>query len=139
MLHGVDLEAGDSLSYEAEFRNGAVKGTASSLEEFGHAIDEILRVYASDRLEVALKKFGYGKLFGVCPKSFPRTALTIELTEIINLCVGGQSGVELCQLPFAGSLSEQPNLFIEGYQIFVQEHTAYMAKLRAQEDAKTRG
>ena len=39
--------------------------------------------------------------------------------------MGGFSGTELIHLPFSGTILEQPNLFIEGYQIYIDEYNKY--------------
>lgn len=117
-----------TLEYDCKVPDGEAKGEVHSLEEFYSACSRILGLYKINRIEVALKQFKLknSRLYGICPKSFPRSDEVTHLLSLINLCVGGQSGTELMQLPYPGTILEQPNKFIEAYYIFTNEYNKYV-------------
>lgn len=122
-LHQIDLDEGDVLQSKV--------GLITSLEEFYSAVDTILQKAGVTRIELALKNFSLvgSKTYGVCPKSFPKTDLTFRLLSILNLCVGGQNGTDFINLPYSGSLFDQPNLLLEAYYVFVDEANKYFKEM----------
>lgn len=116
------------LSFESKAENEEIQGTISSLEEFYSAVQKILDLHKTERIEVALKKIRLGNIYGVCIKSFPRTPFSSYLLGLINLCVGGESGMEMAHLPFQGTILEQPNLLVEVYNIWCDELSKWKAE-----------
>ena len=131
LLYQVDFDV-DTLSYSSSSAKEKVSGTISSFEELYSAIDELLEFHKTDRLEIAFKLIK-GNVGGMCAKSFPMSALSIRLIGMLNLCMGGENGVQLLHLPFAGTLYDQPNLFIEAYYVYLDEHSKYIRSLRKNE------
>lgn len=136
-FYQIDLSE-DILSYWYETKEGRFSGEVYNEEEFNQAIQEILDAYKTDKIEVALKRFKIvgQKVTGICAKSFPRTDLTRQLLSMINLCVGGASATEIMQLPYEGTILQQPNVFVEAYYIFVDEYNRFI-KMKTPKDAKT--
>ena len=136
LLYQVDFEE-DVMVYSASLPSGRLAGEVTSQEELVDAISELMDAYATDRIEPILKLFSLpGKVSGICPKSFPRSSLTSQLLSLINLCVGGESGVQLVQLPFSGALTDQPNVFMQAYSVFVEEHHIWTSRKRRESERK---
>jgi hypothetical protein len=135
----LDLDE-DYLKYSCKTKDEEVGGIVKSIDEFYYAVNEILTLYKTNRIEVALKQFTLNEsnVSGVCPKSFPKTKLTSGLLSILNLTIGGQSGTELMQLPYSGTILQQPNVFIEAYYIFVDEYNKYTKEMYKVENGKNK-
>ena len=127
MLYQVDFDE-HTLLYSGDSRSGKISGEIKSEQEFTQGIDELLSIYATDRLEVALKRISLkdSRISGVCPKSFPKTPFTSELLGLLNICLGGSNGTDLIHLPFEGRIIDQPNIFIEAYFIYVSEYSRWI-------------
>ena len=136
----IDFEEGDELEYSVTGRDSTINGNISSFETFEYAITQLLNFYRTERIEVALKfiRLKNSNISGICPKSFPKSQLTIHLLGLLNLCMGGHNSTELVQLPYLGSILEQPNLFIEAYYIFVEEFNKWMKQERQTQEEKAR-
>jgi len=117
-----------TLYYKCKVEQEEISEEVHSDNEFQQSLGFILEMYKTDRVEGGLKRFGLKdtKISGICIKSFPKSPLTSKLLELIYLCTGGQSGVDLVHLPFEGTVLDQPNIFIEAYSIFTQEYNKYM-------------
>jgi hypothetical protein len=130
LLYQINFEE-DVLVYKASLPDRRLSGEVTSQDGFVEAVSELMDAYATDRIEPILKLFSIpGSINGICPKSFPRSELTSQLLSLINLCVGGESGVQLVQMPYAGALTDQPNLFMQAYSVFVEEHHLWMSRKR---------
>lgn len=130
LIHQIDFD-NDSLEYNSKTSSGSVSGTIRSLNDFSRAISELLALHGDDRIELALKQINYNNQYGVCIKSFPQSQLSTRLLNTLFLCMGGFSGTELTQLPYNGTILDQPNIFIEAYNIWVGEYNK-----KVQEDRK---
>lgn len=126
LLYQIDIES-ETLEYYSVTRSGEVIGVTNSEISFNHAVNSLLNLHQSDRVEVALKffKLKNSRTTGICPKSFPKSQLTVSLLSKLNLCLGGHSGVELVHLPYEGGLFDQPNVFIEAYQVYSEEFNKF--------------
>lgn len=136
LLYQVDLEE-DKLRYGAKL----ISGEVDSEESFLESVSKILEAFKTDRIEVALKSFRLPdnqdkRISGICLKSFPRTRLTSRLIEMLNMCMGGQSGVELIHLPFAGTILNQPNIFIQAYFIYSDEVNKFLKESMPKHETK---
>ena len=123
LIHQIDFD-NDILEYNSYIKSGNVSGVIRSGNEFDYAVDRILSLHGTDRIESALRQIRYKNLTGVCIKSFPRTHLTNALLSLLMLCMGGYSGTELIHLPCTGTILDQPNIFIEAYNIWVNEYNS---------------
>jgi len=128
----------DALEYYSFVKGDQVSGRIVSYEDFYHAIDKLLTLHKTDRIELALKfikiRTRNGVISGVCPKSFPRTQLTLQLLSKLNLCIGGPNGTDLIHLPFPGTLFDQQNLFVEAYFVYCDEYNKYIKTQKTQKD-----
>ena len=127
MIYQIDFDE-DELEYSVKNRFNSVEGNIRNVEEFSAAISALLDFYKTDRVEVALKfirPVGQ-RITGICPKSFPKTPLTIDILSKLNLCVGGANGTDLMNFPENGSLFDQPNIFIESYYVYVDEFNKFI-------------
>jgi hypothetical protein len=138
------LELGDDkLTYTCKSPESTLQGEVETFEDFQDSISLILELYNTDRIEVALKQFRLvGTSFrGICPKSLPRLPLTSYLLDMIYTCVGGENGTDLINLPFEGTILDQPNLFIQAYNIYVNEQSRWLREKTSKnrEQEKPRG
>lgn len=108
-------------------------------DDFLVAVDEVLDTFKIDRVEVALKRFGLWKsrIHGVCIKSFPKSLTTLHLLSLLNICLGGESGSELTNLPFEGGILDQSNLFLQAYSVYIDEHSRHMRETRLKNKNET--
>ena len=127
LIYQIDFSE-DELEFSVKNRLSELAGTVHNESDFSVALSAILDFFKSDRIETALKFFRPKgqRITGICPKSFPKTPLTIDLLSKLNLCVGGANGTDLINFPEAGGLFDQPNLFIEGYFIYVDEFNKFV-------------
>lgn len=138
LLYQVDFES-DKLRYSGESKIGKASGLISSEPELYRAIDELLSVYAVDRVEVGLRRISLdGSVSGVCVKSFPKTKLSSDILGLLNICLGGQTGTDLVHLPYSGTILDQPNIFIEGFYVYMNEHSKYWKQKQKADTPKKR-
>lgn len=82
-------------------------------ENVDEIIDELLAHYATDRLEVAFKFIDKG----LCAKSYPVSAVSESYLQLVLLCQGGESGMELKHLPYEGGIQSQPSRFFHARSV----------------------
>lgn len=138
-MYQIDFDE-DKLYYDLKHKAPEFCGYVQSDIELYRIVKEILEIYSSDRLEIALKFFTLenSRISGICLKSFPKSQLSLHLLSKLNLCLGGDNGNELKHLPFEGTILEQPNLFIEAYYIYTDEVSKYRKEMmdKIQEENK---
>ena len=134
-LYQVDFS--EPLTFSSDSKDGKVEGEINSEEDFYNAVDQILSFHKTDRIEIALKRIRMKGVSGVCPKSFPRTETTSLLLRKLNLCLGGDSNNELVHLPYAGTILDQPNLFIEAFYVWSDELTKWLRYTRIRDKRET--
>lgn len=140
LLYQIDFDE-DKLEYRVIAREDKLEGVVESEEQLYDVVSDLLDIYKTERLEVALKFFKFEKINGICPKSFPRTQLTVKILSILNLCVGGESGTEVKFFPYPGGILEQSNLFVQAYYIWCDEYSKFIKYIRQKSKTKdeTRG
>jgi hypothetical protein len=139
LIHQISFDDGDKLRYSA--RNDTdIQGEVDNIDDFHKAVTAILGSYKTDRIEVALKRFSLvdANLSGICIKSFPKSALTARLLSILNLCLGGENGTDFLNLPYPGTIFQQPNILIEAYYIFVNEINRFHKEKTSNENKSSR-
>ena len=122
LFYQIDFDAEDEL-YFAKERDAKSIGND---EELFAAVDYLLQTVGSTRVEIALKRIRSSTNAGICPKSFPRTELTSNLLELLNLCLGGENGMQLVHLPYAGTILDQPNIFLQAFYIYCDEVSKFI-------------
>lgn len=137
MLYQVDLEL-DTLEYNCSNSKGEVHGIITSLDDLTHALTQLLELLKAPTVAPVLKfiKLRHSRSGGLCPKSFPRLPLTNNLISRLQLCVGGQNGTELVHLPYKGTILEQPNLFIQAFNVYADEVSKHTQSLRQKAEEK---
>jgi hypothetical protein len=137
LINQIDFDE-DTLEYSSSVGKNSVGDFIKSDNGFTNAISQLLHLHATERVESAFKQIKYKNLFGVCLKSFPRSELTSRLLNLLMLCMGGFNGTELVHLPFEGTILDQPNIFIEAYNIYTSEYNSFVQEQRKIEkkDAK---
>jgi len=126
LIYQIDF-AEDVLEYKTITRQGPMNGEIKSEDDLYIAIIKLSEHHKTDKTDLVLKyiKLKGSRSGGICPKSVPKTDLSIKLLGMLNICLGGENGNQLVNLPFAGTIMDQPNLFIEGYYIWVDEFSKY--------------
>ncbi len=102
--------------------------------EFFQAIDEVLELYEVDQVEVALRKMGQG----ICPRSFPLSRQSEKFLEIFSICHGGQSGLDLLQLPHPGAVMDQPAKLLDAFALIKSEKAQYADDWHQKQQEQTR-
>ena len=140
LLYQVDL-AEDVLEYKTITRQGPLNGEIRTDDDLYIAFIKLLEHHKTDRIELILKyiKLKGTRSSGLCPKSVPKTDLSIKLLGVLNLCLGGENGNQLTHMPFQGTVMNQPNIFIEAYYIWVDEYSKYMKTKDKKQDNKVDG
>ena len=137
LLYQIDFSE-DVLEYKTITRQGPLSGEIKTDEDLYIAFFKLLEHHKTDKIELILKYIKYKghRISGVCPKSVPKTDLSIKLLGMLNICLGGENGNQLVHLPFEGTIIDQPNMFIEAYYIWVDEFARYM-KAKQEKDKRT--
>ncbi len=135
LIYQIDFDE-DKLEYRTIARDDKLEGTVESEEQLYDAVSELLDIHKTERLEAALKFFRFNNISGICPKSFPRTSLTIKLLSLLNLCVGGETGTEIKHFPYEGGILEQSNIFVQAYYIWCDEYSKFIKLLRQKSKVK---
>jgi len=127
MLYQVDLDE-DVLLYHSVTREGEVSGEIKNADDLFDATSKLLEHHKTDRVDLVLRyiKLKDTRSSGICPKSYPKSDLSIRLLGKLNICLGGQSGLELVHFPYEGTIFDQPNIFIEAFYIWIDEYNKYM-------------
>lgn len=134
LLYQVDF-AEDILLYKTITKQGPLNGEIRNDDDLYLSLYKLMEHHKTDRVDLVLKyiKFKGTRLSGVCPKSFPKTDLSIRLLGLLNMCLGGENGTQLVHLPFPGTILDQPNIFIESHYIWVDEFSKYMKVKQSKE------
>jgi hypothetical protein len=109
-------------------RGRKVVGRVEDLADLYVVISDILEIYNTDKVEVALKHFRVGNVRGICLKSFPATIFTYQLLNLCRLCSGGQNGNDLVVLPQSGGILDQLNFFIDAFSVYIDERSKFIAE-----------
>lgn len=114
----------DPLPYSFRVGNKDTKGVIHSEEELFQAIEKALSVYKTNDIEIALRRIGKG----ICPKSFPLTRQSVYFLDIYSKTHGGDSGNQLINLPNAGGVLDQPNIFFSAADTISEIRSRYIRK-----------
>ncbi len=103
-------------------------GIVITEENLDEVIDSLLEKYETYRLEVAFKFIGKG----FCEKSYPVSSLSSYYIELVTLCQGGESGMELMHLPYNNCIQDTPSRFFHARSII---NESFNRVLREKENA----
>ncbi len=116
------------LFYDVHSRGRQTSGRVEDNDDFTTIIEDILDIFSTTKIEVALKHFNTGNINGICVKSFPMTLFTAQLLTLTRLCSGGQNGNDLVILPESGGLLDQVNFFIDAFSVYIDERSKFIAE-----------
>lgn len=138
LLYQVDFGE-DVLEYKTVTRQGPLSGDIKSEDDMYLAIQKLSEHHKTDKVDLVLRyiKLKGKRLSGVCPKSVPKTDMSIRLLSLLNTCLGGDNGTQLLHLPFPGTIIDQPNIFIESHYIWIDEYSRFMKAQREKEKSKS--
>lgn len=127
LFYQVDLGE-DTLEYDTINTLGHIYGEIKSNDDLFYSTGKLLEFYKTDKVDLVLKyiRLQGTRISGVCPKSYPKSDLSIRLLGKLNICLGGSNGTELVHLPYEGTIFDQPNIFIEAFYIWVDEFNKYI-------------
>lgn len=81
--------------------------------------------FDTNKVEEVIKLIRSDTTSGLCPKSFQQLPKITYWLRQVYLCMGGYSGQELVHLPYDGTILDQPNIFIQVYETYVNERNIY--------------
>jgi hypothetical protein len=122
------------LEYNVTARGRSTVGKVVDTDDFYSIAEDILDIFSTTKIEVALKHFRAGSINGICIKSFPATLFTLQLLTLMRLCSGGQNGNDLVILPQSGGLLDQLNFFIDAFSVYIDERSKFIAESIPQKD-----
>jgi hypothetical protein len=134
LIYNFEFEE-DVLTYPIDKSRQDI-GIINSWNDLNYGFNLMSENWKTDEIEHIFKLISNNKIQGLCPKSYQLLPRIRTLLGHVHLCLGGYSGMELVQLPYPGTILDQPNIFIQVYNIYVDEKCKFDEYMRKEEERK---